>query len=304
MKSFSLLALAISAGVAFAAPRPIPFAQDLADTVELVETQPGSTGPTGPPVGIDAPPPLAPSESEIIADANDNFVTNADSDVKVKKRALPPAGYYTVFEGLSGATQHPSYITFKSFPTYDPVACTNFCNSIAGCVFANLYIEHVDAQAPQPSSASAATNEVFITDSNGYSKKINPEIAGWNEEELNAAINGKRANPTDPDPYMGMTTIEAVSKPSLCKDLCEQKTAYNSRHPTDGKYRACNFFNFYLLFKNGEGYKTVCSFYIIPFNSSYATNTGYTSSGNVYTVHDSWSFTREQLLGEGGIVTI
>lgn len=51
-------------------------------------------------------------------------------------------------------------------------------------------------------------------------------------------------------------------------------------------------------------FKTVCSFYLISFDSSFATNHGYTNQdeGAVYTIGDSWSFTKNSLIGVGGIV--
>ncbi|KAF3212842.1 hypothetical protein TWF106_009698 [Orbilia oligospora] len=55
---------------------------------------------------------------------------------KLRKRspssdAVTPSGYYLVFSGLNGATQAPSYLTFKSIPVYDPSLCAVKCNSIS-----------------------------------------------------------------------------------------------------------------------------------------------------------------------------
>lgn len=81
--------------------------------------------------------------------------------------------------------------------------------------------------------------------------------------------------------------------PELCAIECEEKTAYNSRHPSqDGKYTTCNFFNYYVLIKNDVPYKTICSFYIMQFNNSFATNHGYWSGDDAYTVWNSWGFTK------------
>ncbi|KAK6537012.1 hypothetical protein TWF281_001216 [Arthrobotrys megalospora] len=232
--------------------------------------------------------------------------------------ATTPSGYYLVFSGLSGATQAPSYLTFRSIPVYDPNLCAAKCNSINGCRFFNLYIEiNANGQIIKCSfysiknTASSATNvgqwrngfHVTINNSNGYAKyQPYPPVDGFTAEVLSGAINGKRLSPGDPDPYMGYTSIEA-SDPSICAIACEKKTAYNSRHPTSlGTYRACNFFNFYHLYKNGEGYRTICSFYLIPFDSSYATNHGSSSHGDTYTIAESYGYTRIAQQGDGGIV--
>ena len=53
---------------------------------------------------------------------------------------------------------------------------------------------------------------VTISGSWGYSKRLNPSVPGYNAEPLDGAINGKRVNPTDPDPYMGYASIEGVSQ--------------------------------------------------------------------------------------------
>lgn len=104
-----------------------------------------------------------------------------DSTEKTKRSV--PSGYNLVFSGLTGATESPSYLTYKMLPTYSEQDCTNFCESVTACVFANLYIEH-NAQGTfnkcslfsQPQTSATATNKgqwrdgvlVTISNSNGY----------------------------------------------------------------------------------------------------------------------------------------
>ncbi|EPS43848.1 hypothetical protein H072_2108 [Dactylellina haptotyla CBS 200.50] len=238
----------------------------------------------------------------------------------VSSEAITPGGYFLVFSGLSGATQASSYLTFHSIPAYNPDLCATRCDSIVGCRFFNLYIErNASGEVIKcsfyslKSTTSAATNvgqfrngfHVTINNSNGYAKyQAFPAVEGFAMERLRGSTNGKRLNLGDPDPYMGYTSIQ-TSDPSICAIACEQKTAYNSRHLSPSNtYRACNFFNFYSLNKNGEGYMTICSFYLIPFNSSYATNHGYSSGGNIYTIAESYGYTRNLQQGDGGIVTV
>lgn len=95
--------------------------------------------------------------------------------------------------------------------------------------FANLYTEKFGPNPEDelikcsiyslPSGPAQATNtgqyrnnyHVTIRESYGFSKELTPVLPGWTEEKLDGAINGKRADPSDPDPYMGFATIAFVS---------------------------------------------------------------------------------------------
>lgn len=316
MRNFALLYLAVSACVALAIPAPLPVPQDDLTDLQDAASVP-DVGPVGSAVG-DYPPEKVPSNDEVIAEAVKESQVKRD----LQKRAL--AGWQLIYADLNAATEHSSYKTYKTLPATTPdfaQACANFCDSLTGCSFFNYYKETFGpgpddskvkcATFSLPSGPAQATNDgqwrngfrVTISHSYAYSKIVTPSVVGWTVEPLEGAIIGKRANPTDPDPYMGLATIEAAD-PSLCVAVCEEKTAYNSRHPSsNGSYRSCNFFNYYYLKKNGVAYKTVCSFYLISFGPEFATNHGYTSAGDVFTIDNSYGFTRNALQGVGGIVT-
>ncbi|KAK6361157.1 hypothetical protein TWF730_004901 [Orbilia blumenaviensis] len=271
--------------------------------------------PTGAPLGTETSGPSIERSAivdAVVAQATAADAPGADPALEIPSESTEPGrlrkrspssnivtanGYYLVFSGLNGATQASSYLTFRSIPVYDTSLCAAKCNTMSGCI---------------RSTSSSATNtgqwrngfHVTINNSNGYAKyePYHP-VDGFTVETLAGAINGKRLTPVGPDPYMGYTSIEA-SDPSICAIACEKKTAYNSRHiSSQGSYRSCNFFNFYHLYKNGEGYRTICSFYLIPFDSPYATNHGYSSHGDVYTIAESYGYTRITQQGNGGIVT-
>lgn len=60
-------------------------------------------------------------------------------------------------------------------------------------------------------------------------------------------------------------------------------------------YKACNYFNQYILMKDGDVQGTVCALYTETWNSSYATNTGYWSTDSSNKVHhwtitESWGY--------------
>ncbi|RPB22093.1 hypothetical protein L211DRAFT_885774 [Terfezia boudieri ATCC MYA-4762] len=330
MRTFALLYLAIAASVALAVPTSSADS-DSPDNIEaIVSNLPPDEGPLCPAPGIE-PPPTVPSNSEIITDAVDQTISNTPSKLKRdnehKKRytTLPlPVGWFYAFKNLNGATETSSYMTYKILPASTPnlaQAGADFCQSVVGCTFFNIYTEKFGPNPADkvikcslyslPSSADQATNVgqwrdgylVTISGSWGFSRILHPTVPGYTAEKLDGAINGKRANPTDPDPYMGYASISATD-PSLCASACEDKTAFDSQHPTGGTYKACNFFNFYILIRNGVPYKTICSFYIIPFDNSFAVNYGYSTSTDTYTIGDSWGFTRVPQQGTGGIVTV
>lgn len=323
MRSFALLYLAVTASIALAIPAPFP--QDMEDIVgSLPEDSATELGPGPGPAAAAAP---APAEGEIIADVVEQITDTSAAKRDLEKRYTTlslPSGWFFAYQNLNAATEHSSYKTYKSLPADTPdvaQACTDFCDSKTGCTFCNVYTEKF---GPNPedevikcslysltSGPDQATNDgqwrngyrVTISKSWAFSKTFTPAVVGWTPEPLDGAINGKRANPTDPDPYMGFASIEA-SDPSLCAAACDEKTAYNSRHPSGGIYRACNFFNFYTLVKNGVAFKTICSFYLIPFDNSFANNHGYTSGADVYTIQNSWGYAKNVLVGTNGIVTV
>lgn len=324
MRNFAILYLAVSACVALAIPAPLPVPQDFEEIINAVSNT--DSGPLGPAPG-DSPPEIEPTTSELVA-ATVEQIEDTPSTTKrdLQKRFTPlglPSGWFYVYKDLNAATEHSSYKTYKSLPASTPdyaQACADFCDSKIGCTFFNVYTEKFGPNPEDekvkcslyalPSGPEQATNDgqwrdgyrVTISHSYAYSKVLNPALVGWMMQPLNGAIIGKRANPTDPDPYMGFASIEATD-PFLCVAACDEKTAYNSRHPTGGTFRACNFVNFYILIKNGVPFRTVCSFYIIPFDSSFATNHGYTSGSDVYTIGSSWGITKGVLQGVAGIVT-
>ncbi|KAF8437733.1 hypothetical protein BGX38DRAFT_926846 [Terfezia claveryi] len=329
MRTFALFYLAIVASVTLAVPAPSADSDCLDKLDIVVNNLPPDDGPLGPAVGTE-PGPTVPDNSQIINKAveeisNSPSKLKRDNELKKRYTTLPlPPGWFYEFKNLNAATESSSYMTYKSLPASTPdlaQAGANFCQSVAGCTFFNIYTEKF---GPNPadqvikcslyslsSTAAQATNDgqwrdgyrVTISGSWGFSKTLNPTVPGYTAEPLDGAINGKRANPTDPDPYMGYASISATD-PSLCASACEDKTAYDSRHPTDGTYRACNFFNFYILIKDGVPYKTICSFYIIPFDNSFAVNYGYSTSTTTYTIGDSWGYTRVPQQGTGGIVAV
>jgi hypothetical protein len=100
-------------------------------------------------------------------------------------------------------------------------------------------------------------------------------------------------NGQDYDPYNGMRLFnDGPFDPSLCAAACEAQTAFDKEHLADanGQYKPCNFFNAYILTKNGVPLGTYCSFYTQSFDSTYAVNTGFGSGNDEYSVVCSASY--------------
>jgi hypothetical protein len=74
--------------------------------------------------------------------------------------------------------------------------------------------------------------------------------------------------------------------PAVCAAACEAQTEFDKNHLVDsnGEYKPCNFFTSYILTKNGVPLGTYCALYTQSWDSSYATNTGYTSGSDEYKV--------------------
>lgn len=80
---------------------------------------------------------------------------------------------------------------------------------------------------------------------------------------------------------------------SVCAAACNQKTNYDIAQGLPNKQNpdVCNFFNAYILYKNGENGVFTCTYYTSAWDSSYATQTGqYDSSGNHYTIGSSFGY--------------
>ena len=60
---------------------------------------------------------------------------------------------------------------------------------------------------------------------------------------------------------------------------------------TKGKYTPCNYFNAFVVSKNGVPQGTSCSFYSKPMPASYAKDVGqYDQAGNQFTVSNSFGY--------------
>lgn len=203
--------------------------------------------------------------------------------------------------------------------SYDVDACATFCDSETFCLGFNIYYERDPKYTPDssctnpapqtnvkcalygyPVSAATATNQgqyreqfqVVIAGSNGYSKaavgtcKGAPSVADFNAPtNLPGAIQAPLITKDGQsyDTYNGMRLFnDNPYDPSLCAAACEAQTAFDKEHLVDsnGEYKPCNFFTSYILTDNDVPLGTYCALYTQSWDSSYATNTGYTSGSD------------------------
>ncbi|KAK5004995.1 hypothetical protein LTR60_006390, partial [Cryomyces antarcticus] len=157
-----------------------------------------------------------------------------------------------------------------------------------------------------PMDSTGAAFHVVIAGSNGWSKPAPPptQTGFTGPTALAGAINATtKHNPVtgnEDNIYIGTKFYNQPYDASVCAALCKSTTAdnraqalanYNKKGSnSDGTYQACNFYDAYLLSKNGVPQGLYCALYTAVVDKSYATVTGTTQGNNVYTVSNSYSY--------------
>ncbi|KAI7231232.1 hypothetical protein KC330_g6521 [Hortaea werneckii] len=302
------------AGLAFAAPAPVP--QDI--DFDLAYQLPNPTYTTTmSQVTYDAATILQAAVAQIISSATENSAAAPSAD-KVKRAACAsqPAGAGPVPSAYG-------YMGYTTLQSYNPQQCANKCNAITGCVAINIYFERgptVEPAAGCPNPAST-TNikcvfwggpvtkenalstgqyrnqfQVVIAGSSGYVSNSVASPAGYGPATPlgNAAINA----PYDKygfDSYMGSAIFTSGPfNAQLCADACSMKSAYNKAYPpTDGSpVHTCQFFNTYILYMNGPSNPQgqYCAIYSESWPASYATNKGQYRGSDQFTIQYSFAY--------------
>ncbi|KAK6088256.1 hypothetical protein SCUP234_00744 [Seiridium cupressi] len=256
-------------------------------------------------------------------DTADAFL--ADSDLSsAANNAQTPAGFVQTFQDLQGSNSAYAYMGYTALSSYSAQTCADKCKAIAGCNAFNIYFERdpsldPGSNCPNPPSTTVikcvfwggpvySTNannrgqwrndfEVVIAGSNGYNT-AGPFTSptGYTGTFLNeAAINA----PTECNSYMGLKVFASGPfDPALCAAACTAQSDYNRAHPnSDGSFQTCQFYNTYMLIKNGGSGQQICSLvmltsppqYSSSWDTSYATNTGQYRGSDHYTIEFSVS---------------
>lgn len=148
---------------------------------------------------------------------------------------------------------------------------------------------------------SSATNvgqwrrqfHVVIAGSNGYTNTWIDTPSGYEGPTAlgQAAINAPLDCNND-DTYLTFKTFTTGPfDAAKCAAACTAESDYARAHPPkDGEPKTCQFFNTYLLYKNGKSVAQYCSLYSQSWPRSFAVNRGYYSGNDHYTIDYSYSF--------------
>ncbi|EDQ99415.1 uncharacterized protein LACBIDRAFT_295987 [Laccaria bicolor S238N-H82] len=209
------------------------------------------------------------------------------------------SGYELVFSGTGtnsgdrdASIQGTAYLTYKllSNATYDVDGCLEFCSSVKGCVFANIYYEfnnelldfvfneksnlkcalyadvHTAAektnsggQQSEPSPAGLT----YIQQSSGYASTTLVDPPTPDGYEL---VFGPSNGANNAPGYMGFAFLEKYDV-NACSQLCNTRNA----DPNGG---ACQYFNIWRALVNGIPTTYTCSMYFLVADGSTAVNTG------------------------------
>lgn len=301
-------------------PAPTTESQKIEHTVPLVDQKAGANG--------DALPnhPVA----ETIITAVDGQVVGSGTRLSIPKMDARPmsdiakhnnSGYYQMFSGTGtrpsdrdGSIEGTGYLTYTvvSNTTYNVDACLDFCSSVEGCVFANLYSEYnnylLDFVFREKSNLKCAIygdiHTVKEKTFNGGQQSINPPAeltyiqnsSGWAVKTL--------ANPPDPEGYepvfgptngannapgyMGFVFIDKYDV-NACALLCNTRGS-------DRIGGVCQYFNIWRAVVNGVPTTYTCTFYYIVTDESTAVNYG---QGDLK-VTFSRGYRRKSLIIDGG----
>lgn len=151
-----------------------------------------------------------------------------------------------------------------------------------------------------PLSASSATNtgqwqskfQVVIAGSNGYMANSIAAPTGYTTPvSLGTAAINALTDMCGTNTYMGFKLFTSGGfDASLCAAACSAQSVYNLNNPpANGPVQTCQFFNTYMLYKNNKPQGQYCSLYSETWSPAYATNTGYSSNGDKYTIAYSFS---------------
>ncbi|EGX51520.1 hypothetical protein TWF173_003617 [Orbilia oligospora] len=239
--------------------------------------------------------------------------------------------YKKVFDGLRGSVSQIGYRGLTTIHAYDINACKTLCDKKAQCLGFNFYVERDPSLDPGdlcpnpsiitnykctlwsfPFLAGAADNigqtrrqfKVVIAASVGYVKPYAASnLANFTSygQDLYGSINAPLLN--GDNTYLGVKSYPNADvnvdyfEPAVCAAACDAQTAYNSRHhaSTPCQYKACNFFDAYVVLKDGKAQGLTCTLYTWTWADSYAVNGGQVRSDGVYKVANSYTYTNSRL---------
>jgi len=233
---------------------------------------------------------------------------------------LAPAGYQTSFISQLGAVSTTDYLGFYQLKSYDPVACSAYCNAAARCVAFDIRFERMPFHNPttdcpnppgragvicalwgSPINSSMATNygetrasylvvQAGVSGYNAY--PVPPQVGNYsNSIALTGAVS------FDTPGFLNSTYSTTPFDNSLCAAKCTKFTtnakaaALSSGNTT---YQPCNFFNAFSLNYLGVYQGQYCVLYnsssaaTAPNQVTFSTTLGAGNSRFIYNITNSW----------------
>jgi hypothetical protein len=221
---------------------------------------------------------------------------------ELAKSAKTPSGYVQAFSNLAGSVEGSGYFGYKLLTSYDPSACSAYCDSTATCTGFNIFIERDPKFNPQQCSceapsitqfkcsiwgqdvtSKAATNvgqtqsgfEVVIVGSNGYNKQTYtpPTIPSCSKpQSCGIKLHNQQ-------PYcMGQKTFPGPFDPSLCAAYATSQNQINRKYGIISSFLSmfgmskggCVQFQAAYLEKDGKGFGTHCRLFTKAFTPTQA----------------------------------
>ncbi|KAI0523881.1 hypothetical protein F5B22DRAFT_659634 [Xylaria bambusicola] len=242
--------------------------------------------------------------------------------------AKTPNGYALNYRNLNSSSNAYGYMGFALMDSYDTESCASQCTSIYGCHSFNIFFERDPAIQPGdgcpnpksttlikcvfwggPTSTDNSKNtgfryygfDIVIAGSNAYDSVTAPLEEGYaaptslGKAQLNAPMDCGGF-----DTYLGSKMFtDGPFDPALCAAACTAQSEYNiANPPPTGVAQTCQFFNTYLLLKNGLPEGQVCSMYTMSWDAQYApANQGQWRDNDHYSF--AYSFTYANLTSPG-----
>ncbi|KAF7360876.1 hypothetical protein MSAN_01117200 [Mycena sanguinolenta] len=299
---------------------PTPDNTLIAQTANQVDQKSGV--PLNAPPNLDVPPTMVTAVDGKLTNTTIPALSALSSEDR-RDIQLRQSGYQNIFQGLppnqhDAAIEGTAYLTYTvvNNATYNIQACTDWCNTIEGCVFVNLYYEFNNYLLDFVFSEKSNLKCAAYGDVHGASEKTNfggqpsyPQVgnetvpltfitqsSGWAVDSLvdpstpdgYEFVFGPTGGANNAPGYMGFAFIDKYDV-DACAALCNTRGS----DPVGG---VCQYFNIWRAVVDGVPTTYTCAMYYLPSNASTAVNFG---QGDLV-VTFSRGYARTSILPDGG----
>ncbi|KAI8632558.1 hypothetical protein F5Y19DRAFT_492358 [Xylariaceae sp. FL1651] len=205
-----------------------------------------------------------------------------------------PNRYALKYRNLNASSNAYGYIGFTSLDSYDTNLCASRCTAIHSCLSFNIFFERDPAFTPADACPDPA-NTTFIKCVfwGGPTSVDNARNTGVSYYDFEIVLAGSNA-------YDSLTAavVDGYTEPVALNDAaidappdCGGFNTYNRADPPAGApAQTCQFFNTYLLLKNGLPEGQVCTMYLMSWEATYSSNSGQWRGNDHYTIAYSFSY--------------